>query len=52
MDTASRLHEFSCRWGAPSSAGYMVSEELIPVVRSLLVRPTKVKEDEFSSILR
>jgi uncharacterized protein len=36
---------FPCRCGAPSCAGYMVSEELIPVVRSLLVRPTKVKED-------
>ena len=30
---------FPCRCGAPSCVGYMVSEEFLPVVRSLLARP-------------
>lgn len=29
---------FPCRCGTPSCTGYMVSEELLPVVRSLLAR--------------
>jgi len=35
---------FSCRCGAPSCVGYMVSEELIPLVRSLLTRSSEVEE--------
>jgi uncharacterized protein len=37
--------KFSCRCGAPSCVGYMVSEELIPLVRSLLARCSDVEED-------
>jgi SET domain-containing protein len=32
------FRNFPCRCGAPSCAGYMVAEELIPVVRSMLAR--------------
>jgi SET domain-containing protein len=35
---------FSCRCGAPSCVGYMVSEELIPFVRNLLARSSEVEE--------
>ena len=32
------FRSYPCRCGAPSCVGYMVSEELIPVVRSMLAR--------------
>ena len=33
--------DFPCRCGAPSCPGYMVSEELLPMVRSLLARSSE-----------
>jgi SET domain-containing protein len=33
--------KFPCRCGAPSCTGYMVSEKFLPIVRSLLARPSK-----------
>jgi SET domain-containing protein len=32
------FRNYPCRCGAPSCVGYMVSEELLPVVRGLLAR--------------
>jgi SET domain-containing protein len=37
--------KFPCHCGMPSCVGYMVSEELIPLVRSLLARSSDVEED-------
>lgn len=34
---------FPCRCGTPSCVGYMVSEELIPLVRSMFTRSSKVE---------
>ena len=36
--------KFPCRCAAPSCVGYMVSEELLPTVRSLLARSGEFKE--------
>jgi SET domain-containing protein len=36
--------DYPCRCGAPSCAGYMVSEEFLPIVRSRLARPSEAKE--------
>jgi SET domain-containing protein len=35
---------YPCRCGAPSCVGYMVSEEFLPIVRSLLTPPSETKE--------